>query len=145
MSGTCPGSRSTTWTTCSARWHRTSRGGRRRPLARGRSLTRRPSGSRAGSDAIVNRVLRENEPRWVNLSEVDRERVEAMARAIATRLLHEPTLRLKRSAGDESYAYLQAVRELFAIEVAVAPAPEEGLAASAEVTSLDSRRRRRSR
>ncbi|TMK63412.1 MAG: glutamyl-tRNA reductase [Actinobacteria bacterium] len=97
------------------------------------------------ADAIVNQVLRENEPRWVNLSEVDRERVEAMARAIATRLLHEPTLRLKRSAGDASYAYLQAVRELFAIEVAGAPAPEEGLAASAEVTSLDSRRRRRSR
>jgi len=97
------------------------------------------------ADAIVNQVLRENEPRWVNLSEVDRERVEAMARAIATRLLHEPTLRLKRSAGDESYAYLQAMRELFAIEVAGEPATEEGLAPSAEVTSLDSRRRRQSR
>ena len=94
------------------------------------------------ADAIVNQVLRENEPRWVSLSEADRERVEAMARAIATRLLHEPTLRLKRSAGDDSYAYLQAVRELFAIEVAGAAEDE---APGAEVTSLDSRRRRRSR
>jgi glutamyl-tRNA reductase len=91
------------------------------------------------ADAIVRQVLRENEQRWDSLSESDRERVETMARAIASRLLHEPTLRLKRSAGDDAYAYLQAVRELFAIEAGVAEAP------AAEVTSLDSRRRRRSR
>jgi len=97
------------------------------------------------ADAIVNQVLRENEPRWVNLSEADRERVEAMARAIATRLLHEPTLRLKGSAGDESYAYLQALRELFAIEVAGAPGLDDELPATAEITSLEARRRRRSR
>jgi hypothetical protein len=61
-----------------------------------------------------------------------------MARAIVSRLLHEPTLRLKRSTGDDSYAYLQALRELFAIEVGL----PEG-APAAEVTSLDSRRRTR--
>jgi glutamyl-tRNA reductase len=93
------------------------------------------------AEAIVNQVLRENEQRWVSLADEDRERVETLARAIASRLLHEPTLRLKRSAGDESYAYLQALRELFAIEAGDAP-PE---APAAEVTSLDSRRRRQSR
>jgi len=92
------------------------------------------------AEAIVNQVLRENEQRWVSLADEDRERVETLARAIASRLLHEPTLRLKRSAGDESYAYLQALRELFAIEAGDAP-PE---APAAEVTSLDSRRRRQS-
>jgi hypothetical protein len=60
---------------------------------------------------------------------------------VASRLLHEPTLRLKRSDGDASYAHLQALRELFAIEAG--GAGEEPPAA--EVTSLDSRRRRRTR
>ncbi|HKP89698.1 MAG TPA: glutamyl-tRNA reductase [Thermoleophilaceae bacterium] len=93
------------------------------------------------ADEIVRQVLSDNERRWVSLSDEDRERVEALARAVASRLLHEPTLRLKASAGDESYAYLQALRELFAIETGgeVAEAP------AAEVTSLDSRRRRRAR
>jgi glutamyl-tRNA reductase len=90
------------------------------------------------ADAIVAQILRENEQRWVSLSEEDRARVETMARAIVSRLLHEPTLRLKRSTGDDSYAYLQALRELFAIEVGL----PEG-APAAEVTSLDSRRRTR--
>ena len=49
------------------------------------------------------------------------------------------------SAGDESYAYLQALRELFAIEVAGAPGLDDELPATAEITSLEARRRRRSR
>jgi glutamyl-tRNA reductase len=94
------------------------------------------------ADAIVEQVLRENERRWQSLSEEDRARVEMMARAIASRMLHEPTLQLKRSAGEESYVYLQALRELFGIEAGGGAADE---APAAEVTSLDSRRRRQSR
>jgi glutamyl-tRNA reductase len=94
------------------------------------------------ADEIVSQVLSENERRWVSLSDEDRERVEALARAVASRLLHEPTLRLKGSVGDGSYAYLQALRELFGIEAAGSGAEE---ASAAEVTSLDSRRRRRGR
>jgi glutamyl-tRNA reductase len=93
------------------------------------------------ADAIVRQVLDENDRRWESLSAGDRERVEALARAVASRLLHEPTLRLKGAAGDEAYAYLQALRELFGIE----PAGEAAGAPAAEVTSLDSRRRRRAR
>jgi glutamyl-tRNA reductase len=93
------------------------------------------------ADAVVRQVLSENERRWESLTDDDRERVEALARAVASRLLHEPTLRLKGSTGDESYAYLQALRELFAIE----PVGESADAPAAEVTSLDSRRRRRAR
>jgi glutamyl-tRNA reductase len=94
---------------------------------------------RERGDAIVNQVLRENESRWVGLEDADRERVEMLARAVVSRLLHEPTLRLKGAEGDDSYRYVQALRELFAIDAAELEAP------GAEITSLDERRRRHSR
>ena len=93
---------------------------------------------RRRADQVIERVLAENEPRWESMSEADRERVRVMARAIASRLLHEPTLRLKRSADDETaYAYVDALRELFALEPRAAPLEAE----DAEVTELDERRR----
>lgn len=92
---------------------------------------------RERGDAIVEQVLRENATRWESLSEADRERVSVLARAVVSRLLHEPTLRLKRST-DASYVYVQALRDLFALEP-VAPELERG----AEVTSLESRRQSR--
>ena len=102
---------------------------------------------RERGEQIVEHVLRENESRWVALSDEDRERVETLARAVVNRLLHEPTLRLKDASADDSYVYLQAVRELFGIEAAGAtPIDEEtGAAPPAEVTSLEARRRRQSR
>ena len=51
---------------------------------------------RERGDEIVRRVLAENENRWESLGEADRERMEAMAKAIASRLLHEPTVRMRR-------------------------------------------------
>jgi glutamyl-tRNA reductase len=88
---------------------------------------------RERADEIVRRVLAENDPRWETLSERDRERLEAMATAIASRLLHEPTLRLKRSAGsDDAYLYVNALRELFGLDSGTAP--EAGT--DAEVTPL---------
>jgi glutamyl-tRNA reductase len=96
---------------------------------------------RERGDAIVEQVLRENESRWEGLTDADRERVRVLARAVVSRLLHEPTLRLKdTSGGDASYQYVQALRELFAIE----PSPAPGGGEAAEVTSLEARRRRRS-
>ena len=53
------------------------------------------SALRQRADEVVRQVLDENEPRWESLSEADRERVEVMARAVVSRLLHEPTVRLK--------------------------------------------------
>jgi glutamyl-tRNA reductase len=83
---------------------------------------------------VVERVLAENEGRWQSLGEADRERLEAMAKAIASRLLHEPTLRMKRSAGeDEAYLYVSALRELFGLEAAEVE-PEGGT--SGNVTEL---------
>jgi glutamyl-tRNA reductase len=72
---------------------------------------------RERGDEVVRRVLAENEGRWESLSEADHERLAAMAKAIASRLLHEPTLRMKRAAGsDEAYLYVSALRELFGLD-----------------------------
>jgi len=94
---------------------------------------------RERGEAIVQQVLGENERRWESLSEADRERLLAMARAIVGRLLHEPTLRLKGSAGEESsYRHVEALRDLFALDLP--PSDEERPAAP--VTELQSRRRK---
>jgi glutamyl-tRNA reductase len=91
---------------------------------------------RARAEEIVEQVLRENESRWESLSQADRERLGLMARAVVNRLLHEPTLRLK--GNEDSYAHLHTLRELFGLE----PEPS-GEPPVAEVTDLESRRRRR--
>jgi glutamyl-tRNA reductase len=97
---------------------------------------------RARADEITASVLAENERRWESLSDADRERLRAMANAIASRLLHEPTLRLRRSSGDEdAYVYVNALRELFGLDPESAPAQDS----DAEVRQLgDTRRRGRS-
>ena len=99
------------------------------------------SALRERGDRIVEAVLHENAGRWTSLSDEDRERVTVLARAIVSRLLHEPTLKLKgASAEGDAYVYVQALRELFGLE-------PDTLADSAEpaadVASLDERRRRR--
>jgi glutamyl-tRNA reductase len=92
------------------------------------------SALRERADEVVRRVLAENEGRWEELSEADRERLSVMAKAIASRLLHEPTLRMKRSAGsDEAYLYVSALRELFGLDVETEPEAEGG---SSNVTEL---------
>jgi glutamyl-tRNA reductase len=97
---------------------------------------------RERGDDIVAQVLRENDQRWESASENDRRRLEVMARAVVSRLLHEPTLRLKDSDGDRAYVYVDALRELFALEGSDAAVDEP---ASADVASLDEARRKQSR
>ncbi|HYH57751.1 MAG TPA: glutamyl-tRNA reductase [Thermoleophilaceae bacterium] len=93
---------------------------------------------RERGEEIARQVLRENEGRWESLSDADRDRLELMARAVISRLLHEPTSRLKRPADDETgYVHLQALRELFGLETGPLSEPE------ADVTSLDERRAER--
>ncbi len=90
---------------------------------------------RERGDEIVRRVLAENEARWESLGEADRERLEAMAKAIASRLLHEPTLRMRRAAGsDDAYLYVSALRELFGLDVETEP--EAGARGASNVTEL---------
>jgi glutamyl-tRNA reductase len=95
---------------------------------------------RRRAEQVVERVLAENESRWESLSDADRDRLELMSRAIANRLLHEPTLQLKRSAADEdAYARVHALRELFGLDVDTAPISER----DAEVHDIEDRRRER--
>jgi glutamyl-tRNA reductase len=92
---------------------------------------------RERADEVVQRVLEENDSRWQSLSNEDRERLRAMARAIASRLLHEPTLRMKRSAGsDDAYLYVSTLRELFGLDGATEPEAE----AEGSVTELRRRK-----
>jgi glutamyl-tRNA reductase len=82
---------------------------------------------RARGDEVVARVLAENEARWEGVTEADRERLQAMAKAIASRLLHEPTLRLRRSGDDDdAYPNVAALRELFGLDPETEPLGGEG-------------------
>jgi glutamyl-tRNA reductase len=73
------------------------------------------SALRAHGDSIVAQVLAENSGRWESASERDLARVEAVARAVMSRLLHEPTIRLRSLSGDRGHASLELVRELFGL------------------------------
>jgi glutamyl-tRNA reductase len=80
---------------------------------------------REHADDIVTQVLAENEGRWDSLSDRDRKRVEALARAVAKRLLHEPTARVKGLEASRRHARLQLLRELFGLDEAAPEAAEQ--------------------
>ncbi len=88
--------------------------------------------------ALVDQVLAENEGRWESASARDLARIEAIARAVMTRLLHEPTIRL-RSHGERGHANIELVRELFGLRE---EDHTDSGAPLAEVRSIHSRRRR---
>jgi glutamyl-tRNA reductase len=75
------------------------------------------SALRARAEEIVEQVLRENEKKWETASPRDRERIDAIARAVTNRLLHDPTLRMKELRDDRVHARMALVRELFGLEV----------------------------
>jgi glutamyl-tRNA reductase len=95
-----------------------------------------------GND-IVEQILAENAGRWESASERDLMRVEAVARAVLGRLLHEPTIRLRSFSAERGHASLQLVRELFGLD----EEPTRGAAAEdadgklAEVRSIKSARK----
>ncbi len=98
------------------------------------------AGLRAHGAQVVEAVLAENDARWEGLTERDRERLRTMSEAVVSRLLHEPTVRLREAVGeDASYVYVQALRELFGLD-AVGPKLEQERPA-AEVTQLRGGRR----
>jgi glutamyl-tRNA reductase len=69
------------------------------------------------AEKAVEQVLGEHEPHWEALTADDRERVEMVAHAVVSRLLHEPTVRLKRTPGTEiSRTWIQALRDLFGLD-----------------------------
>ncbi|MDP9385002.1 MAG: glutamyl-tRNA reductase [Actinomycetota bacterium] len=91
------------------------------------------SALREHGDAIVAQVLAENAGRWESVSERDRERIEALAQAVAKRLLHEPTLRLKATDPERRHTRLHVLRELFGLEDGAAAEAGDG---TAEIRAL---------
>jgi glutamyl-tRNA reductase len=70
---------------------------------------------REHGDELVAQVLAENEGRWESASPRDLARVEAMAKAVMSRLLHEPTIRLRGLSEARGHGSLEIVRELFGL------------------------------
>jgi glutamyl-tRNA reductase len=95
------------------------------------------SALRAHATEIAEEVVAENAGKWEALSERDRERVDAMARAIVNRLLHTPTTRLREQHDDRVHARMALIRDLFGLEV------ESGAPAQATVQELDEARKLR--
>jgi glutamyl-tRNA reductase len=77
---------------------------------------------RSHGDAIVEQLLAENDGRWESASARDRARIEAMARSLMQRLLHEPTIRLKSMDREGGHGRVQLARELFGLEESAADA-----------------------
>jgi glutamyl-tRNA reductase len=73
------------------------------------------SALREHGNALVEQVLAENAGRWESASPRDLARIEAIARAVMSRLLHEPTIRLRSLGEDHGHASIEVVRELFGL------------------------------
>jgi glutamyl-tRNA reductase len=107
---------------------------------------------RSRATEIAQAVVSENDGKWESASPRDRERIDALARAVVNRLLHEPTVRMKEMRDDRVHARMALVRDLFGLSAqdgelgaldddgaAAEPAPER----LAEVRSLPAGSRRR--
>ena len=71
---------------------------------------------RAHATKIAEQVIGENAGKWESASARDLERVDALARAIVNRLLHDPTARMKELRDDRVHARMALVRDLFGLE-----------------------------
>ncbi|WP_205696321.1 glutamyl-tRNA reductase [Conexibacter sp. SYSU D00693] len=90
---------------------------------------------RMGED-VVETVLAENAGRWESVSARDRARIDAVARAVMQRLLHEPTIRLKSGDHASGHGRLQLARELFGLDDGQAADATDRDAPPAEVREL---------
>jgi glutamyl-tRNA reductase len=97
---------------------------------------------REHGNTLVEQVLAENAGRWESASPRDLARVEAIARAVMSRLLHEPTIRLRSLGSDRGHASLELVRELFGLREQPPAQEHEQPSELAEVHELRQRRER---
>ncbi len=98
---------------------------------------------REHANEIAEQVVEENEGKWDTASARDLERVDAVAKAIVNRLLHEPTLQMREMRDDRVHARMALVRDLFGLsaeEQALVAGEEQPLA---EVRELSRSPRRR--
>ncbi len=89
---------------------------------------------RSHANEIAEQVVRENSGKWESASPRDLERVDALARAIVNRVLHQPTVRMKELRDDRVHARMALVRDLFGLageEDAAADLPDAGAGVAA--------------
>jgi glutamyl-tRNA reductase len=65
---------------------------------------------------IADQVVQENAGKWESASPRDLERVQALARAVVNRLLHDPTVRMKELRHERVHLRMALVRDLFGLE-----------------------------
>jgi glutamyl-tRNA reductase len=106
---------------------------------------------RTHATEIAQSVVNENDGKWESASPRDRERIDALARAVVNRLLHEPTVRMKEMRDDRVHARMALVRDLFGLSAeegeqgaldAGAAEPEPERLAEVRALAAGSRRRR---
>jgi glutamyl-tRNA reductase len=92
---------------------------------------------RVHASELAGRVVAENAGRRESASPRDLQRVEAIARTIVQRLLHEPTVRLKELRDDRAHARTALVRELFGLTAVDEVREEPALARAREEISRE--------
>jgi glutamyl-tRNA reductase len=100
------------------------------------------SALREHGNQLVEQVLAENSGRWESASPRDLARIEAVARAVMSRLLHEPTIRLRSLSEERGHASLELVRELFALR-GDEPVEEQNQIPPAQLAEVHDLQRRR--
>ncbi len=99
---------------------------------------------RSHAGEIAEQVVRENAGKWESASDRDLERVQAIARTVVNRLLHDPTTRMKELRDDRVHARMALVRDLFGLEVdeqSYATPADDQLAEVHQLPAPSSRRR----
>src|SRR4051812_25943345 len=81
----------------------------------GRAAAPTVAALQSAGNAIVAELLDRNAPHWESLSPADRDRVASLARAVARKLLDEPTRRIKQAALEGDATAELAARTLFAL------------------------------
>jgi glutamyl-tRNA reductase len=98
---------------------------------------------RAHATQIAEQVVRENDGKWEAASPRDLERVEALARAVVNRILHEPTIKMRELRDDRVHARMALVRDLFGLTRDERELEDEDQGgALAEVRAITDRQRR---
>ena len=70
---------------------------------------------RTHATRIADQVVHDNDGKWESASPRDLERIEAVARAVVNRLLHDPTARIREMRDDRVHARMALVRDLFGL------------------------------
>jgi len=97
---------------------------------------------RAHATGIAEQVVRENAGKWESASPRDLDRIDALARAVVNRLLHDPTVRMKELRDGRVHARMALVRDLFGLESEEQAFGSDGVAEDEELAEVRELRRR---